>query len=74
MSFRSGFFLTVALNCGAASARPPMLATEDLPPFSHRCDGGKSIGGISTDIVVEMTRRGGASFALGFIHGRGPAR
>lgn len=60
---RLGLLLT-ALACGAP-VRALTLVTEDYPPFNMLADGGKSVGGLSTDIIREMMKRADIPISVG---------
>ena len=50
------FLSVLLLSCHCAGANLAIV-TENYPPFNFSSDGGKTVTGLSTDIVMELARR-----------------
>jgi len=69
-SFWSALSLVILLSGtgSALAARPQLLlTTENYPPFNMQQDDANVIVGISTDIVREIMKRAGVSYAMKFL-------
>ncbi len=59
-------WLIVAFALLPAYSQALNLTTEDYPPLNFSTDGGKTVSGISTDVMKEVAKRTGISITIGF--------